>query len=157
MINYQRSLKLGVPTDVNETDLKRAYRKAAIKVQGIFTLTMLWNDTSTYSSIIPIKIEPQTRPKSSTKLGGLAYEMQPNDKADLALDSFKVAFETPGNIPVTLIHPLSGTVDAKNLPPPDTPPQFAQVCFTLPTIRKASEVQGDNERTDRHCAATFLT
>lgn len=84
--------------------------------------------------------------KKSTQLGGVAYEMQPNDKADSALDSFKVAFESPGNVPVTLIHPLPGAIDAKKLPPPDTPPQFAQVCFALPTIRSASEVQGDHEQ-----------
>lgn len=84
--------------------------------------------------------------KKSTKLGGVAYEMQPNDKADVALDSFKVAFESPGNVPVTLIHPIPGAIDAKKLPPPDTPPQFAQVCFTLPIIRSASDVQGDNEQ-----------
>ena len=28
------SVQLGVPTDVNDTDLKKAYRKAAMKVRG---------------------------------------------------------------------------------------------------------------------------
>lgn len=95
---------------------------------------------------LSFKNEGFGKDKKSTKLGGVAYEMQPNDKADSALDSFKVAFETPGNVPVTLIHPIPGTIDAKKLPPPDTPPQFAQVCFTLPIIRSASDVQGDNEQ-----------
>lgn len=82
----------------------------------------------------------------NTKLGGVVYEMLQSDKTDQTLDAFGIAHESPGNLPVTLVHPIPGDIDASKLPSPDTAPQFATICFSLPQIRSAADLQGGNEK-----------
>ncbi|UZJ57548.1 hypothetical protein CBS101457_006868 [Exobasidium rhododendri] len=82
--------------------------------------------------------------KGKTALTGIIYELGQGEAADPTMEAFSVASETPGNIALTLIHPLVGGVNAK-LPPPDSAPQHAYICFSLPTITKEEQLQGENE------------
>lgn len=105
-------------------------------IPAINDLTMKW------------KTEGFGKERNATKLAGLVYEMGEGDKTDVTLDKFQIAHETPGNLPVSLVHALAGAIDASKLPKPDTPPQFATVCFSLPTINSAKDIEGNQQQWD---------
>ena len=83
--------------------------------------------------------------RGKTTLAGIVYELGHGEQADKALEAFSVANEAPGNVPVTLVHPLAGGIEAAKLPPPNTAPPQATICFSLPTIAKAGDIQGAAE------------
>lgn len=83
--------------------------------------------------------------KGKTTLSGIIYELSHGEKADPALEGFSVANEAPDNVPLTLIHPLVKGVDG-GFPPVNTSPQHAYFNYSLPTITKAEQIQGENEQ-----------
>lgn len=84
--------------------------------------------------------------KGKTTLSGIIYELGHGEKADPALEGFSVANEAPGNVPLTLIHPLVKGVDG-GFPPVNTSPQHAYFNFSFPTITKAEQIQGKENET----------
>lgn len=90
------------------------------------------------------KVDGFGKERGKTKLAGIIYELGHGEKADPSLEAFSVANEAPGFVPVTLIHPLVGGPSQDFHEPNAAPPQVF-IAYSLPTIYKADDVQGDNE------------
>ena len=68
--------QLNVPTDVNDTELKKAYRRAAMKV-CLSVKISFWNSTSPPMSFIPPQYHPDKNPSpdAEEKFKGIRYNI----------------------------------------------------------------------------------